>query len=99
MNANDPRLHDIRSLISIGQLDAAYALLLVYTQSEPLNAEAWYLIGQCAPDDAASIEALQRAVEIQPDFIEASVLLAGLKGDAEIVTYPTRPEPDDEDLA
>lgn len=95
MNADDPRLQDIRSMISTGQLDAAYALLLVYTQSEPLNAEAWYLIGQCAPDDETSIQALQRALELQPDFVEASVLLAGLKGDAEIITYPTRPEPDD----
>ncbi|MBZ0285266.1 MAG: hypothetical protein K8L97_31325 [Anaerolineae bacterium] len=97
MSTSDPRLQDIRSLISTGQLDAAYALLLVYIDSEPLNAEAWYLVGQCAPDDDTSIQALQRAVEIQPDFIEASVLLAGLKGDAEIVTYPTRPEPDDEE--
>lgn len=96
MSKDNGQLQEARYLITNRQLDEAYELLVTYLDKNPGDAQAWYLAAQAAPDDATSIDALERALEIQPDFMEAGVLLAGLKGDAEVVTYPTRPD-DEED--
>lgn len=96
MSRHDERLDAARYYISILNLEAAREILLETIRDNPANPQAWYLLGQASDNDALAIIALERALELDPDFEDASILLAGLKGDAEMITYPTPPEDDDE---
>jgi hypothetical protein len=98
-DSHDARLQQARHLISQREHKGAHEVLLNYLKDHPKDAEAWYLMGQSTSDNAEAKAALQNAVEIDPDHEEASVLLASLKGEAEIITYPTRPDVDLEQLA
>jgi hypothetical protein len=95
----DTRLQHVRQLISQRQHKAAHEILLGYLKDHPRNADAWFLMGQSASDNAEARAALQNALELDPEHKDASVLLASLKGEAEIITYPTRPDVDLETLA
>lgn len=90
----DVRLQQVRQLISQRNHKAAHEILLDYLKDHPRNAEAWYLMGQSASDSAEAKTALQKALELDPDHEDAGILLASLKGDAELITYPTRPDVD-----
>jgi tetratricopeptide (TPR) repeat protein len=93
-DSHDARLQQARHLISQRDHKGAHEALLEYLKEHPNDAEAWYLIGQSAGDNAEAKTALEKALELDPDHEEASVLLASLKGEAEIITYPTRPNVD-----
>jgi len=90
----DQRLQQVRQLISQRNYKAAHEMLLDYLKDHPRNAEAWFLMGQSASDNAEAKAALQNALELDPTHEDASVLLASLKGEAEMITYPTRPDVD-----
>jgi len=92
--SHDERLTRARHLISQRHHKDAHELLLDYLKEHPKDADAWYLMAQSASDNAEARAALENALDIDPDHQEASVLLASLKGDAEIITYPTRPDVD-----
>jgi len=98
-DSQDARLPQARHRISQRDHKGAHEILLEYLKDHPTDAEAWYLMGQSASDNAEAKAALQNAIELDPDHEDASVLLASLKGDAEIITYPTRPDGDLEALA
>jgi tetratricopeptide (TPR) repeat protein len=98
-DTHDARLKQARHLISQRDHKGAHEILLDYLKDHPDDAEAWYLIGQSTGDNAEAKTALQKALELDPDHEDASVLLASLKGEAEIITYPTRPDVDLEKLA
>jgi tetratricopeptide (TPR) repeat protein len=93
-DSHDARLQKARHLISQRDHKGAHEALLDYLKEYPNDAEAWYLIGQSSGDNAEAKTALEKALELDPDHEEASVLLASLKGEAEIITYPTRPNVD-----
>jgi cytochrome c-type biogenesis protein CcmH/NrfG len=93
-DSQDARLQQARHLISQRDHKGAHETLLEYLKEHPNDAEAWYLIGQSTGDNAEAKTALQKALELDPDHEDASVLLASLKGEAEIITYPTRPNVD-----
>lgn len=96
MTRYDERLDAARYYISVLNLEAAREILLDYLNDFQANPLAWYLLGQAADDDELAIEALELALELDPDYEDASVLLAGIKRDAEMITYPTPPEDDHE---
>ncbi len=98
-DSKDARLQEARHLISRRDHKGAHEALLNYLKDHPKDAEAWYLMGQSASDNAEARAALQNAIELDPDHEDASVLLASLKGDAEIITYPMRPDINLEELA
>jgi hypothetical protein len=91
-DSHDARLQLARHRISQRDHKGAHEILLEYLKDHPSDAEAWYLMGQSTSDNAEARAALQNAIELDPDHEDASVLLASLKGDAEIITYPTRPD-------
>ncbi len=93
-DSQDARLQRARHLISQRHYKEAHEILLDYLRTQPGDADAWYLVAQSAGDNAEAKAALENVLEINPDHEEASVLLASLKGDAEIITYPTRPDAD-----
>lgn len=92
MTYHDERLDAARYYIGVLNLEAAREILLDYLKQQPANPLAWYLLGQASAEKDLAISALERALELKPDYEDASVLLAGLKGDAEMITYPTKPE-------
>jgi predicted Zn-dependent protease len=96
LSRHDERLDAARYYISILNLEAAREILLEYIRDNPANPQAWYLLGQASDDDKLAIVALQHALKLAPNYEDASILLAGIKGDAEMITYPTPPEDDDE---
>lgn len=94
MTRYDERLDAARYYISILNLEAAREILLDYLQQHDRDAKGWYLLAQAAETDEDAIAALERALRLKPDDEDASILLAGIKGDAEMITYPTPPEDD-----
>jgi predicted Zn-dependent protease len=77
-------------------LRAAREILLEYIKDNPTYPLAWYLLAQASEDDTLAIAALKRALKLDPDYEDASILLAGIKRDAEMITYPIPPEDDNE---
>ncbi len=92
MSQYDERLDAARYYISILNLRAAREILLDYLDDEAEDAKAWYLMAQAAETDDDAIAALERALQLKPEDEDASILLAGIKGDAEMITYPTKPD-------
>ena len=86
MNADDSRLQQARHLLTTlptkAGHDLAYEVLTDYLREYPEDADAWYLAGQSATRPVDAIACLERALVLNPEHVEASVLLAGLKGDA-----------------
>lgn len=92
MSQYDERLDAARYYISISNLRAAREILLDYLNTNTDDAKAWYLMAQAAETDDGAIAALERALQLEPEDEDASILLAGIKGDAEMITYPTKPD-------
>jgi hypothetical protein len=98
-SSQDSRLHQARHLISQHHHHEAHEVLLDYLKEHPKDSDAWFLVAQSASDHSEARGALENALEIDPENKDASVFLASLKGDAEIITYPVRPDVDFEGLA
>lgn len=96
MSRHDERLDAARYYISILNLRAAREILLDYIKDNPTQPQAWYLLGQASDNDALAIVALKRALKLDPNYEDASILLAGIQRDAEMITYPIPPEDLDE---
>ncbi len=92
--AQDERLDAARYYIGVLNLEAAREILLDYLRDYAADAEGWYLLGQASDDDGLAIMALERALELKPDYEDATILLAGIKRDAEMITYPTKEDDD-----
>src|SRR5439155_4089550 len=68
----------IQELLAANRLDEALAAAQRATQTYPESAQAWLLLGQAClglHDDAAAELALTRAVELDPNIIDAQFLL------------------------
>lgn len=91
MTGSDERLDAARYYISISNLRAAREILRDYLTTNTNDARAWYLLAQASETDEQAVAALERALQLEPDDLDASTLLAGIKGDAEMITYPTKP--------
>lgn len=77
----DP-LENARKLLSEGQRDAALQLVIELLTSNPANAHGLYLYAQLTTDRDNALQALKNALQLQPDFFEARLLMERLQGAA-----------------
>ena len=80
------RLGMARAYLAMGEVDSSYAQAVMVLTTSPFAAEAWYILGVFYAqlgDDQRAVEALRKAVELDPNMkfrIEGDERLKDIKG-------------------
>ncbi len=89
----NPALAEAYNAIRAGNRARAVELLKAEIQSNPNNADAWYLMSYALSDPTRQIQSLERAVKADPGHTAAARRLAELRG------QPSFPDIDDIDVS
>src|SRR5262245_45497114 len=88
---NQQRLQQANLMLQEGRLLEARQLIKEVIQSEPENADAWYLASFATEDKQQQIQTAQRALDFSPQHMGAARRLAELRGQAFQTTPPPLP--------
>jgi hypothetical protein len=83
--SNDEHLRRATGLIKQGQKAEAKQIISDILKSDPQNARAWYLASYLTSDDKKRIQALQRALAIDPQFAQADEALRKLLPHSDLI--------------
>jgi hypothetical protein len=75
------QLEEAYHLIKAGQKVRAEAVLRPIIESEPGNADAWWLLANVVPDPGEAREAVEQVLRQRPDHARAQLLLRKLGGE------------------
>jgi hypothetical protein len=76
----DAKLEEAYHLIKAGQKVRAEAVLRPILESEPENADAWWLLANAVPDPIEARQAVERVLYQRPDHARAQLMLHTLGG-------------------